>query len=314
MKLIYIAGDNRSGSTMLDMMLAGHSEITSIGEAHQLRAYATKDIRYYQQTVGDRAHEMICFCGMPLESCQFWQGVQEKLGCSLETLDLKPFFLRTDLKCRPIKLIQKKILWTIFHLYPSLYSMPAIHRALGGDRIGVESRRLYEAVAKVSGKTYVLDSSKSLHRMHSIANQMIQDIKVILLCRDYKGNVYSKVKRGVPLLKAALQWKWTVQQMEKYSQKLPKDNVLRVKYEDICVHTESEMQRILEFLKLSFEESVLKRNIDELHHLGGSPSKYNGLDKRIMIDNTYESYLTDAQRFWLYRVVREEARIWGYAS
>ena len=312
MKLIYIAGDNRSGSTMLDMMLAGHSEITSLGEAHQLRAYATKDTRYYEQTAGDRAHDMVCFCGEDLESCEFWQGVQKELGRPLESLDLKLSFLRSDLKNKPVKFLQKKILWMLFNLFPSLYDRAIIHRVVGGEHIGKESRILYEAVAQVSDTRYVMDSSKNPNRMCSIAKEIPQDMKAILLCRDFKGTVYSKMKRGIPMLKAALQWKWTVQKMERYSQNLPEKNVLRVKYEDICEHTEREIRRICGFLELDFESTMLKRNIDGLHHLGGSPSKYAGKNEIIRLDRSYETHLTPVQRSRLYHLVRNEADIWGY--
>ena len=89
MKLIYIAGDDRSGSTMLDMMLSGHSAITSVGEAHQLRAYANQDYEFYKSI-----HQLNCMCGEKFSECSFWNGVQKELGRDLGVLDLKLFFLK----------------------------------------------------------------------------------------------------------------------------------------------------------------------------------------------------------------------------
>jgi hypothetical protein len=309
MNLIYIAGDGRSGSTLLDMMLSGHTDIVSVGECHQLKAYVTRDVRYYESV-----HEMICYCGSPLNECSFWQGVETQLGQPLDSLDLKPFFLRAESKKRPTIYIMKKIMWLLSNAIRPFYSNSVIHKLQNGERVGIDSHKLYDAVAKISGCKYVLDSSKDLHRLYSVSKAAPMDVKVILLCRDFKGTIFSKVKRGVPIFKAALQWKWTVRNMEYYSRKLNNHSILRVKYEDICNNTEHEMRRICDFLGLEFQEKILRRNTAELHHLGGSPSKHVNGDDSIRIDTSYLDHLTGAQRTLLYWMVRKEANIWGYGK
>jgi hypothetical protein len=309
MNLIYIAGDDRSGSTMLDMMLSGHSEIVSIGESHQLKAYAKKDKSYYKSI-----HDMVCYCGMELDECSFWMNVQSQLGRSLDSLELKPYFNRHELKNYPIKNVSKKILWLIVNAVTPVYSNIIAHSMLGGERIGKDSCDLYEAVADVSGCKYVLDSSKDLHRMYSIAQIFKQKMKIILLCRDFKGTIYSKSKRGVSLTKAALQWKWIVNQMEYYSQKLNSNQFIRVKYEDICMNTEHEMKRICGFLELDYQESLIRKNTENLHHLGGSPSKYNRNLDTVQLDNSYVDYFTEQQKQFLYTIVKKQAEIWGYTK
>jgi hypothetical protein len=307
--LIYIAGDERSGSTMLDMMLSGHSEIVSIGECHQLTAYAKKDRSYYHSV-----HEMVCYCGEPLEECPFWRDVENTLGKRLESLVLKPYFLRQELAKQPLKHLAKRLLWFIVNAAPSTYSVSFVHSLLGGDSVGKDSCELYQAVENVSGCEYVLDSSKDLHRMYSVARELKQDIKVILLCRDFKGTVFSKSKRGMSMLKAAFQWKWVVNQMDYYSRKLNSNQFIRVKYEDICNNTEKEMKRLCKFLDLEFQDSLLKKNTENLHHLGGSPSKYNRNLDQIKIDNSYVANFTAFQREALYRIVKKQAEIWGYTK
>ncbi len=311
MKLLYIAGDNRSGSTLLDMLIAGHSRVVTLGEAHQLRAYVRRDTRYYRQTPGDPAHEMQCYCGSTLDACEFWQEVQAALDVPLDSLELKLLINRTEL--RGMRHWWRKLLWLSLNAMPSLYEYGPLFRATGGEQVGRDSIRLYEAVARASGAEYVLDSSKVPHRMYAIAQRIPEDTRLILLCRDFKGTVYSKVKRGIPMLKAALQWKWTVRQMERFSRMLPAEQVLRVRYEDICRDTISEMQRICRFLDLPYEERMISGERSNLHHLGGSPSKYTGFQD-IRLDTGHEAAFSPWHRKVLYAVVRREAAQWGYGA
>ncbi len=314
MKLLYIASDNRSGSTLLDMLIAGHSRVTTLGEAHQLRAYALQDPRYYPQSPGDRPHDMVCYCGETLQQCPFWTRVEQVLGEPLGNLELKLATNRPDLQGRPLGLLYKKLLWWLFNGFPSLYERDAVQRLVNAPRVARDSIRLYQAVAEVSGCDYVLDSSKLPHRMYALAGELRGRMKVILLCRDFKGTVYSKMKRGIPLWKGGLHWRWTAEQMARYSRALPQADVLRVRYEDLCDDLEAEMRRICDFLSLDYEPGMLARDSSDMHHLGGSPSKYRGAgDHRVQRDLSYEEGLSSRQRALLYRLVRRQAEDWGYS-
>ena len=125
--------------------------------------------------------------------------LRREMGVPLEDLKLKLFFLRSNMKGFNLKFLFKKALWGLFHIFPSVYRVGFIHRLAGGERVALDSKALYEAIAKVTTTGYVLDSSKSPHRMYSVARELESDVKVVLLCRDYRGNVYSKLKRGIGL-------------------------------------------------------------------------------------------------------------------
>lgn len=307
MKLIYIAGDDRSGSTMLDMMLSGHSNITSIGEAHQLRAYANQDYEYYKSV-----HKLDCMCGKIFTECEFWNDIQVHLGKNLGELDLKLLFLRSDFKGKPFQKALKKAIWLVLQVRPGLYNLHIIRNLLDSQRIQKESHDLYRAVAKSAHTKYVLDSSKSPFRLRTLMDGDKEGIKVILLCRDYKGVINSKVKRGVGLLKAAYRWKWNVRQMDLFSRGLPGNDVLRIRYEDLCNDTNKVMNDILSFLELEFESDVLKRNTQRAHNLGGSPSKYNLESTAIKLDESYKSNINEEDLKRVRKIVKNEAKLWGY--
>ena len=78
MKVIYLVGMGRSGSTLLDILLDAHSQIRALGGVRRLAHYARK-------------HP--CPCGAPsFWECGFWsqvnEGLQSRLGRDLVTLDV----------------------------------------------------------------------------------------------------------------------------------------------------------------------------------------------------------------------------------
>lgn len=78
MKLIYIVGMGRSGSTLLDILLDAHSQVRALGGVRRLAHYARK-------------HP--CPCGAEsFYQCEFWGSVnaelQQRFGRTLETLDV----------------------------------------------------------------------------------------------------------------------------------------------------------------------------------------------------------------------------------
>lgn len=307
MNVIYITSDNRSGSTMLDMMLGGHSNITALGEIYHLRAYALQDRSDY-----DPVHELICLCGKRLSDCEYWTKIEMALGKSFDLLKLKPYYVVRDKQRAALDQYFRKFIWWALQRLPGLYENRITYRILGDKVIATDSFDLYEAVSKVSDTPYVLDSSKNPFRLRELIYKDADRIKVIILYRDYKGVIHSKTKRGVPLKKAAMEWKWHVRQMDLFSKSLNENQVLRIRYEDLCTNTEKEMHRICGFLNLTFEPAVLQRNRQGLHQIGGSPSKFIGGERPIELDKSYKEGLTAKEISFAYKLVRTEADALGY--
>jgi len=78
--IIYITGKGRSGSTLLDLLISSHSQVTSLGEIKLLSAWRKKS----PQTILEHR----CTCGAkPILDCLFWQGVEQFSGIPLQALD-----------------------------------------------------------------------------------------------------------------------------------------------------------------------------------------------------------------------------------
>ena len=71
----------RSGSTLLDLIISSHSQVTSLGEIHLLSPWRRKS----PQTILEHR----CTCGAkPILDCLFWQEVEHCSGISLQELDM----------------------------------------------------------------------------------------------------------------------------------------------------------------------------------------------------------------------------------
>jgi len=79
--IIYITGEGRSGSTLLDLLISSHSQVTSLGEINILTPWRKIS---HQSILENR-----CTCGAkPILDCLFWQGVEQFTGIPLQELEL----------------------------------------------------------------------------------------------------------------------------------------------------------------------------------------------------------------------------------
>ena len=62
--LLYIASDVRSGSTLLDMLLGGHSQIEALGELQFLKSHVRREGTGY-------SWDWKCTCGADFTDCPF---------------------------------------------------------------------------------------------------------------------------------------------------------------------------------------------------------------------------------------------------
>ena len=63
-KILYITGTGRSGSTLLNRLLDLHPRIFGVGEIFHLDAYYM--------------HNDLCSCGQPVRECPIWSRVVKK--------------------------------------------------------------------------------------------------------------------------------------------------------------------------------------------------------------------------------------------
>ena len=306
-QLVFILCDNRSGSTLLEQLLGAHSEIVSVGELHWLRAYALNDRRLY-----DPPYELLCSCGQSFAECEFWQAVSKLASRPLGELQLLPnFFAWRDSGAeRPP--LYKRVPRRLIQLYPGWYRSKLVQDLFGASRVARDSMTVFEAIIAHSNPAGIVESSKSALRFRSIYDRYPDRAKAIVLHRDYRAIVYSKMKRGASLEAAANTWALKIKQIDKLTSDIPDDRIFQIRYEDLCADPRKQMQRACQFLNIKFEEAMLARPTEGIHDLGGSPSKFQVERKEIRFDSEYLNALSQAQLSKLRNLVGDAAESCGY--
>ncbi len=306
-EIIHIISDYRSGSTLLDQLLGAHPAICSIGELHHLRAYVLGD-----RNLHNPAYPLCCSCGNNVTECSFWHEIEKQLEMPLSSLRLSPRVLDhrpggTGLKSYIRAKIRSRA--------RSILASPR-HRAVdvlfSVDQFIRDNYRLFDALLRQTGAEYVVDSSKALVRCRILQEAQPNRNRVILLCRDYRGVVHSKMNRGKELQASARSWAERVKRMDSLVADMPDDRVYRLRYEDLCTETDSAIQDVCRFLSLEYSPTMMTRPTDDIHQIGGSPSKFQTDRKRVKLDTAYENAFTPDELDLLRSIVGDTAKSWGY--
>lgn len=165
LRLFYIMGTSRSGSTLLDVLLNTHPDIVGVGEL----AYLTHE--NWTET-----HK--CCCGVkPAHECPFWSDV------------IARWFERTGLKARDEYRTMQRQVERFRHMLKMVqvrHNPPALFQ----DYVAC-TMELYRAIQDVSGKNILVESSKTPHRALMLALFSESNVQFIHTLRDARGYMLS---------------------------------------------------------------------------------------------------------------------------
>ncbi len=305
---IYVLSDVRSGSTLLDQCLGAHSDVVSLGELHWLRAYVLQDRSIY-----DPAHPLVCSCGATVPECDFWRSVAAEVGRPLESLEVALPFRAASLRVLqgiPAKLdeLAKRGVRRV----PQVFRSSLVQRVFSAQRVARDSVEVFDAVCRATHKHYCVDSSKSPFRFRAVYDADPDRTLAVVLGRDYRAVVHSKTKRGETLARAARGWRDRMQHIDALTRDLPAERRFQLKYEALCENPERELRRLAAFLQLDFEPAMLERQTASMHHIGGSPSKFDPARVRISTDVSAEGHFRPEDLQRMRDLVGDVAERWGY--
>lgn len=259
-RIAYIAGYGRSGSTILDIALGQHKEIVGAGEITALTRHVWANNEY-------------CACGSPIRDCSFWRAVcREWLG-DKDTQMMSEY-------CA----LQKK--------YEGLSVLIKLLCKIGLGRsfaqYTVRTKRLYEIMSSCSNRQLIVDSSKLPGRAMALAQIPGIDMRVIHLVRDGRGVAWSLLRsysrdaksglqkeiRPKSVFRTALRWSVVNLAVEYLSRKLGADRIMRVRYEDFASDPAAVMQQIGSFLELDLSRTGVSLEagapLDPEHQVAGN--------------------------------------------
>jgi sulfotransferase family protein len=157
-RVLYIGGLGRSGTTLLNRMLGELPDVCAIGEA----------VNLWQQGVVNNEK---CGCNRPFHSCPFWQEVGTRAFGGWHRADLDSVLAYSRFR---------------FLREASLARESATNNALYS--------RLYSAISEVSGCAVVVDASKHASLLSSLRHHRSLDIRLIHMVRDSRGVAHSFAK------------------------------------------------------------------------------------------------------------------------
>lgn len=241
-RVIYIVGAGRSGSTMLDTILGNHPDVESFGELCRVLEEGWLNGRY-------------CACGQPVRSCSFWSDVRRQWARRTGTEDEGGYGVL-------MREIEKRRLWL-----PRLAR--EVRRATPRfQEYAMQTKALFQAIRAVSGKPVIVDSSKRSARAYALSMISGIDLRVIHLVRDGRGTAWSHKKSfekdkkmGVEVdIPSQTAWRtaayWVAKnlQAEWVRRQLPPLRSMRVRYEDYVAQPRKVLARIGRLIDLDLSE------------------------------------------------------------
>jgi len=260
-KVIFVAGSGRSGSTLLDMLLGQINGLHSTGE---LRFIWSRGF----------AENQLCGCGKPFRECEFWSEVVKEAFGGFENIDhVRIEELRKGTE----------------HLVSD--GLPVKSELFTPYKDYFEAcRNLYQAIYKISGCEYIVDSSKNTAHGFVLSNIPQIDLYTAHLIRDSRAVAYSwrreKIRPEIyweqkfmgqrKLLTSAIRWNSLQRLSEKLQQTSKAYTLLR--YEDLVKAPKISLQGL--FTHLGIEQPSLDfldglhANLRTSHTVSGNPVRF----------------------------------------
>jgi hypothetical protein len=288
-RVLYIGGVGRSGSTLVERILGELPGVYGLGEVTQLWTRVMRN-------------DMRCGCGAPYARCDFWTAVGESAFGGWREVDLNriPTLQRTIARTRSAARL--------------------VGPRLAGDRSALIAEyadyyaRIYAAAAAVTGARIVIDSSKNPALAFSLRWANDVDLRVVHLLRDPRGVAYSWTKQisscevdGEPMLArfspavSALEWSANNAAMSMLAwigrraagQTTTLVPVRRIRYEEFLAHPRDAVRSLAAFGGLSVTDTDLSYLNDDyvdlgaVHGVAGNPMRFSSGRVPLRRDDTW---------------------------
>lgn len=286
MKILYIAGAGRSGSTLLEMILGNAPGYFSVGEILDFWSHAGND-------------DLRCGCGRPFAACPVWAEVlsriQEKRTINIQdVLALKERFDRT-----------RSLPWM---------GLAGLFEGQALRRYQAALQALYAEVNLVVGGAVLVDSSKTPAHLYHLAQIPGIEVHVLHLVRDpravafswnnrpkidpaYQGSERRMSQRSY--INSALRWLVENAFIEAFLRKAAKTT--RMRYEDFCEQPFERLSAALNALGFQPEAASLTFlksptfHLKPTHSVGGNPVRFSS-EMSIQTRQDWQDQMTSSQK------------------
>lgn len=296
-KIIYIAGYGRSGSTLLDIILGVNSSIFSMGEVASIFSEIQND--------------HFCSCGDKIKECQVWKTVLNISDeASLKELKYKDKVTRN---------------------FGGIKKLISLHMKKDHDEIWSS---IFTSLREVTGCNILVDSSKvnrfTLYRILSLKEMGYNVSLVHLVKHPYavmesiaKGNnkaiQYSnpKLKRIGGIYRSTLGWLLSNWATEKFCYPIVNSKI-RVRYEDLVSSPDRTLIEISNVCNINVSQALSsiqhKETLEVGHGIAGNRMRSTDNTKGVQLitKSIKEVKPSYHPNFILHRLVKNMALRYGY--
>jgi hypothetical protein len=269
--VIYVTGWGRSGSTVLNRILALNG-VVGLGEVRHL----------WRRGIGERQD---CSCGRAWDACDVWSHVIADTAHTTGTTaeDCAEEFDRAAFRAGKLASVPGGLRWDE-----------------AAKRYVAVLRGVYRSAAEASGATIVVDSSKDpTHAL--LARRTGLPVSVVHLVRDPRAVVWSHrrrkappagtVARTTPTRPAAyVAGRWLVRNAFIDARVRPD---LRLRYEDLITDTDDAVRRIFSSIGRVVPDGLTGGSE---HVIAGNPSRFERGDLLLKIDDEWTRAQPASQR------------------
>ncbi len=286
-KVLYVAGLGRSGTTLLGNILGQVDGFVSVGEI---------------RLVWDHGLVMnkICGCGARFEECEMWRPVFSEAFGGMSKVD-------------PRKMIHLRESWARTKHIPLMLAPPG-RRLIEGrlaeylDSLG----KLYRAVQTVTGSRVIVDTSKFPSYGFVLGMAPSVDLRVVHLVRDPRAVAYSWMRKKLQPDPETPEYtpqesptgtslRWTARNLgTEVLWRRSKERYLMLRYEDFVAEPRRSIQRVLE---LADEETAPLPHVGEHevklganHNIWGNPNRFQTGLVRLRPDDEWASRMRPEDR------------------
>jgi hypothetical protein len=305
-KVLYIVGVGRSGSTLLERILGAVPGSVNAGELNAI---------FSRVAVQDQR----CGCGEPFSACPFWHAVGDRA------------FGGWDEVTRRMATLQPRLVRQRFVPAMSTGLASATYRRELDEYLDAY-HRLYEAIAAVSNADVVVDASKSTAQLFALRRIADLDLRVINLVRDSRGVANSWCKTGVrkpqspagehmgtyaPHRLAVL---WSALQLECAALGAATPHYARLRYEDLVGSPRSALVRALAAIELAPPAGGLAHvgersiTLEPSHGVAGSRTRFSSGRIDLELDDAWRSTLPTRARRIVTALTLPQLASYGYLS
>jgi hypothetical protein len=288
MKIVYILGAGRSGSTLVSRLLGQVPHAFSVGELAQV----------WQRGF---VENQLCGCGAPFHDCQVWREVSAPVLRALHPVGPSDVL---DAQREMGRLSAAPLLLTRSWNRRFRDSAEVLKRAYAA---------LYRAVQDVTGCRIVVDSSKWLS--NAILSNELEgpEVSVLHLVRDSRAVSHSWTrKKARPEIvgsvrymarshptRAVGRWIFANASIEAMSRRFRRFR--RLRYEDFVRDPHAELEQIVRWLEPGEEPRLSFLGKDEVqlppeHSVSGNPMRFQSGTIRIEEDNEWKRAMDPLQR------------------